>query len=337
MGIVLVSCASTEESDTIASCEVSFDVRSITRASLTTSSNITAKPFAVYGDMIHQDLVANNTKRSVVFNGAQVRHNGTNWEYAVGETQYWFPDHEHSFVALHPGTSFDGLDALKYENSKLSFTYTLPENPDDATDILMATHRRQYTSREKEPSGTVSFRFAHMTSLVNLAITMNDETHTKKPDEYIEITNIKILGFKNKTTYSIAPASVTSGSQTDDRTDELVNDESSVADYVIDLSNNPLKIYYNKTAVKLFGDNGLIMLPQSSPGYISMEITYKDIYEGTILELSAKLSPDWKMGKSYLYSSTITVDKVGVKWDTSKMAEISNWTTTATTLEHIIE
>ena len=319
VGIALASCSSTEESDAVVSCEVSFDVGSITRASLTTSSNITAKPFAVYGDMLHRDLIAKNSRRTIVFNGAQVSHNGTNWVYTNSDKQYWFPYHEHSFVAIHPASVLSQSDAnTNYAKSQLSFTYTLPANPDDATDILMATHRRYYSTLEEETSGIVSFRFAHMLSLINIELAFDDNVRSN--DYYILMHNSELSGVKTKAEINIIPAERLSGKQTNGMVYDINTQNGVSPDYTIQFA-EPVKVLNDKKYVTLL--SALIMIPQdfadNTEAQISFSYSTKD--DSSIQHIVLPLKDlKWNSGKNHTYR--LLFDRTGLH---PESATISPW------------
>lgn len=294
VGIALVSCSSSEELD-VAPCEVSFDVQSLTRSSLTTSDNITAKSFAVFGDMIHQDLASENSKRILVFNGAKVEYKNNGW--TIGEKQYWFPFHEHSFVAIHPASVLSETGAnTNYENSQLSFTYTLPENPDDATDILMATHRRQYATGD---TSVVSFRFAHLLSLVNVSLAFDNNVLSN--DTYLLLRKAEFSGVKTKADINIIPAPILSAKQTNDITFDIKAQSAGTNNYTIEFA-EPVKVSNNRTYVVLL--NALIMIPQDfandTEAKLSFSYTVNDDSSIKQIELPLK-ELKWNSGKSQSY------------------------------------
>lgn len=303
VGIALVSCSSSEELGE-APCEVSFDVQSITRSSLTTSENITAKPFAVYGDMVHQDLASKSPKRTIVFNGANVEYKNNIW--TIGEKQYWFPFHEHSFVALHPASVLSKTDAnTNYDNSQLSFTYTLPENPDDATDILMATHRRQYASGDTK---VVSFRFAHLLSLVNVSLAFDNNVVSN--DTYLLLRKAEFSGVKTKADINILPASIQSAKQTDDITFDIKGQSSGTNNYTINFA-EPVKVSNNRTYVVLM--NAIIMIPQdfTNDTEAKLSLSYSINDDSSIQQLELPLNNlKWISGKSQSYR--LLFDKSGL-------------------------
>lgn len=303
VGWLLSSCVSDVPGgeDTVQGREVQFAVSDETRASVTTDKTIQKAPFAVYGDMKFPE----NTPPLVVFNNTEVRYNGNRWTY--GATQYWFPKHEHSFVALHPA----GAVTPSYSNSTLSFTYTLPDNFASTHDLMAATHRRK-VPEENNPSysaGPVRFGFFHILSRVNFQV-KNDGAA-----EMVRVTEIKLEGVDKTGTFTIAPAPLSSGSsQTDDYTlswDGISNKAPITTNIRVDIPKDEER--------PLFPDNNaLLVIPQPQNKDVIMSITYTLIDAGADDEeqtLTAETPiGGWEMGKVYTYAITVseTTNKIYV-------------------------
>ena len=215
-----------------AGTEVTFATSGVSRASATPPFD----RFAVYGDM--KFPVDDSTAPLIVFDATEVEYKNGNWTYTG--VQYWYPKHEHSFVAVSP-VSVVGPDANpQYSDSRLSFKYTIPtiggvvENRDDVSDIFVATHRRIYDSGNVP----VTLKFRHILSLVNVALALNDDL--MKKDEYVLINKIELSGIKTKAEFNILPSPIASNNQTDDHVVEATGQEGDAQLTII--FDNPPKI-----------------------------------------------------------------------------------------------
>ncbi len=203
--LLMAACDKQEELENEQTgCAMEFYVAGLTRASLTTSQNLTESPFAVYGDMIY----SGNQSGTVIFNGSEVFHDGTDWKYA--DTQYWFPNHEHSFVAYHPANA-PCLSDIQYQNSQLQFTYKYPvENYAAANDVVVASHRRKYTEGKTD---AVCFTFSHILSNINVTVT--NINPAPEPPSLI-ITGLTFKNIPIEGIYGLTPAPLNGSASTAD-------------------------------------------------------------------------------------------------------------------------
>ncbi|MDE6338500.1 MAG: fimbrillin family protein [Muribaculaceae bacterium] len=298
--------------------EMSFAVSNLTRASETTSFN----KFVLFGDM--KFPVDNNTDPSTIFNKTEVEYKNNIWSYEG--RQYWFPKHEHSFVAVAPASVLETENNLQYLNSQLSFTYIIPttdgmpsENSNVA-DILVATHRRLYNENDK--NSTTTFHFSHIMSKINLAPQFDDNMMSDK--DYLEFRKLELSGIKAKATFTILPASRQSNSQTDDRVIEITDHETA-RDLAIEFT-DPVKVANDSKSVNLFKDNdAIIMLPQdfASDSDAKIVLSYTISSDPTIKQVSLPLvNKNWESGKSYTYR--FTINRTGAHFDTTT---ITDWDT----------
>lgn len=313
---LLSSCTSdTPNPDFGKGKEVTFDVSDVTRA--TTTNNLTE--FAVFGDM---KLPANTeTLPSIVFNNTKVQYMNGEWSY--GDVQYWFPQFEHSFVAVSP-ISVLSSDNTQYLNSKLSFRYTIPisavnnsVNLSDLKDIVVATHRRLYNP--EDANSTIFLRFSHILSMINLSAALDD--NSMGLNEYIKIQKLEFSGVMIKAQYDILPASRLSSSQTDDMVVDMAEQENGNFSLVL---TTPVKIVNDTKNVNLFADNdAIIMHPQVFATDSDSEIiVYYTVNEDTsIQQVSLSLKNlKWDSSKSYILK--FTIEKNGVRLD---KCEITPW------------
>lgn len=317
----LLSSCSSDAPDNVdpKGSEMSFTVSELSRAAVTTTINIPGSKFAVYGD--RKFPVDNNTEPSVIFNKTEVEYINNSWSY--NNPQYWFPNNEHSFVAVYPVSVLDTDNKPQYSNSKLSFTYTLPTSdginvkPNDVTDILAATHRRLYYQGDGIP---VSLRFSHLLSLINIAPALDD--NLMDMEAYIQFHKLELTGLKTKATFNILPAQRLSNNQTDDRVIDVSGHEGE-GNLTIEF-NEPKKIMNRRDNVKLFDDNdAIIMLPQifGSDTQTKLVLTYTLNNDTQTKQLSIPLDLlGWESGKSYTYR--FTIGRNGPHFDTTT---ITSW------------
>lgn len=297
------------------------------RTGITSNSNLTEKPFLLFGD------VKGAYGTEILFNEKSVKYEGGKWDY--GTPLYWLKGQEHSFVAMHPA-SIQGISDLTYGDSKVSFTYTIPMKDDKIdieaiTDILVAGHRRKHNF---DTPGAVKLNFTHILSRINIAPALNmatkdsgqstEELNSADKDAYIEFKSIKIKGLKTKAAFSFTPASLQAGKY---QTDELVDSSESADDTFQELDYlfvTPVKVYNNNTKVDLFDNaNPLVLLPQlfSDDPNSKIELTYTVSQDGSERTITIPMKGiKWEAGKSYTY--TFTLDRPGLELD----CEINPWT-----------
>lgn len=312
------SCTSDapENKDVGRGAELSFAVSDVTRASESVSFN----QFSVYGD---RKLKGDNTVNPmVIFNQTLVEYKEGAWSY--NGIQYWFPKHEHSFVAVTPVSGVGIGNNPLYVSSQLSFTYTIPTsaenkvNKGEITDILAATHRRLYSETD-EPSVT-TLNFGHIMSQIKLTPAL-DETAMKDGD-YLEFHKLELSGFKTKATFNIQPASLQSNVQTDDRIVEVTGLEKD-GDLTINYA-TPVKISDNKGNVNLLdGENAVIMIPQilAADSDAKFILTYSVNGNASTTQITLPLkNQKWEPGKSYNYKFTVSM-----KGLVTENTEITTW------------
>lgn len=331
-----VACLATSCSSDIPDIEevgkgpaMSFAVADLTRATVTNSIN----KFAVYGDMkLPGDK---NSSPLIVFNKTEVTYTDNGWKYAG--IQYWYPKHEHSFVALIPVSVLDASASTRYFDSRLTFTYSIPTSGNgiladrgDVTDIIAATHRRLYS--ESDIITTTTFRFGHIMSLINVAPQLDD--NEMNPDEILKIHKLELLGFSTIAEFTVLPAELQSNRQTDDR---LVNVSAHEGQGNLSITFDTPKIITNHSdKVNLFDpDDSIIMIPQTfaSDSEAKMVLTYtiNDEVQESKLIVPLKLLK-WESGSSYTYC--LLFDKMGLKLQT---VVIEDWKEIKERFDSVIE
>lgn len=328
MGAIFSSCDS--EPVATGSDELQFGVSEVTRASATDASNITVSPFIVFGDM---HPTSSPSFLTSILDGTVVSHVDGSWVYSG--TQYWFPDHEHSFVAVHPASVITGGN-YQYSDSRLSFSYDYPQDFRQAADILVATHRRIYEEKPKKKTYPVSFRFHHLLSRIQPEVKILDPSILKCQ---VVITGITFKDYSSSATYNVTPAPLVGNSI---QTDDGGSDQGWVITGTSDLKfsfpeEGPgllNKVIPDNAFHKILADDdALLLLPKSTPTV--MEMTYKvyepsesnpDVYnlidEQTV---SQTIPTGFQAGMSYTLSLTMIRGQIQFK------VEIREWGAGSTT------
>lgn len=315
------SCNSdtSDETDLSRGGEVSFNVLNHTRASETAPFD----QFVVYGDMKGKPLETSNTV--VLFNKIQVKYDNGAWNYEG--TQYWSPEHEHSFVAVYPESVLGTLNAPQYSNSKLSFLYSVPSTGSNSStegevaDILLATHRRYFDNIGVASTldNKISFRFDHVMSMINLSPSFSD--NLLDDDCFIEFHSLEISEIDSKARFDVTPAPRLSNNQTNDMVMGVTAQEKGSRSIVFTPS---VKINNHAGNINLFPtEKAIIMLPQTftSDSKAAITISFSINGETTKKEVSIPLAGQtWESGKSYLYK--FTIDRSGL---ISDKCEINPW------------
>ncbi|MDE7153184.1 MAG: fimbrillin family protein [Muribaculaceae bacterium] len=323
---VISSCASdslvNEEKGRV---ELSFATNGASRASVVTDINTKGARFAVCGDMIKGEP---DSKRIVIFNNTEVEYDGASWNY--GETRYWFPGYEYSFVAIHPATLLSGEDAdSQYSNSTLSFRYTIPEsdgghiNMDELADIIAAAHRRKYDNNDILSVSPVKLNFIHTMSRINFLLKYEGQA------DKVTITKIELEGVDKTATFNLVPAPLSAGgSQTDDYSlswDGISDRGTLIADINADVNNGETK--------SLCPDSyAIFMIPQPENNGITMKISYTidgdDDAEEQTLTAQTTIG-GWEAGKIYSYSLALNIvnEDVNMSFDVN----VTEWKEGAST------
>lgn len=226
--------------------------------------------FSIFGDKTY--LSENNSINGLynVFSNTTVTSLGNNkWEYAP--LQYWFPNNEYSFVAIHP--MLDDMasvrpEDIRYSDSELSFTFDADLDDDDRvknddfTDIVVATHRR--ITEPDVPAHPaikpIELNFRHMMALIDIYAIVSDplmytgdDEGRLDPDpdyndtiiknEYIQVRRVEFYGFKPKADFSFKPSDLnTRANQTDDFSGSID------VDYDVDWATMIIEIPVDKAA-----------------------------------------------------------------------------------------
>lgn len=315
------SCTSEPEPEALESGEeMQFEAMEApaSRTVITTSNNITNKPFLVFGDVNRTGVFYQGLQK--IFMGDTVTYVNKTWDY---ETPiYWLMGQEHSFVAIHPAYIQEIPEKnIDYQDSKVSFTYETPTDKyKESTDILVATHRRKYT---RDNAGAVKFGFKHILTRLNIApaideVLMYEDEKDKikypyNENEYILIHRIELYGLKTKAEFSFAPVPFKPGEvNTDERLETYNLDKNSVKPIILEFRDDKIKVTNNKQNVAVFDDNNaLLLLPQTIGEDVYAILYYtvngdhteKDLIRKITLPLSG--ISEWERGKSYTYKFSI--------------------------------
>ncbi|MDE6512981.1 MAG: fimbrillin family protein [Muribaculaceae bacterium] len=308
-----VACTS-DPDDLETGTEMAFEAMEVagSRAVITTSATLKNRPFMLFGDMYRTGEFYAGRKE--LFFGRQVTFKNNKWDY--GATLYWLMGQEHTFVAIHPYLDSNSeISGLEYSDSKVSFTYTLPKSLDDATDILVAAHRRKYYI---DSDAAVRFKFNHLLSCLNImpaldeVLMYEDETNKVEypynKDEYILFQRIELIGIKTKAAFSFTPEPLGNATSTDGcKVTYEVKD--GLYNYTFDYSDKPVAVTNNKQNVSVFDNNkAVLILPQSFADDSTSEIRlYYSVNDDLVLrKITIPLKGvTWNVGTNYTYKFTI--------------------------------
>ncbi len=319
VGLMIFSCTSDEPDAPHSAVEILFDTALNSRATATQSNTLTSRSFALFGDMIYNNLIGKQDSRPVIlYNNTEVKFSTTTSWQPSGDRQYWFPVHTHTFVALHPyGNSF--VSDYNYLNSRLSFTYTQPQNYQDASDMLVAVHRRNYV---EGPTDAVHFRFDHILSNINIRVSYYNPNNGVRP---LSVDHITFKNIPASATYSIAPAALAGNSSTYDYADNL-----SLFEGLTINSRDDLKIEFsgdearnippdNKPCELFSGDDALLLIPNPETS-TEMTVSYttypggKPHDESETLTIPVSLLP----GRTYTLLLSVRDDKLKFSFDVAE-------------------
>ncbi len=297
---VCVSCTSTSD-EPDAATEVKFRTSGVSRSTLITDQSIINNPFAVYGDMVISS--SSSATPTVVFNGTEVKYNNGIWNYDA--TQYWYPSHTYSFVALYPAAPA-GIAAINYSENSLSFIYNYPDEYNEATDMLIATHRRVYELGTAHP---VAFNFGHIMARINFIVKV-DPAFTNS----VTIQSLTLKNVGNSATFTIKPADVSSG-ETDDYYGGKWTEPETATFTLFDVK-EPVEVASGDSH-EFFPalTNPLLVIPQPVNQDIELEVKYQSggvSHTGATKLFSTAVTSHsglWLGGKSYTYTFSIGVNE----------------------------
>ena len=346
IGIAFVSsCASEPEvTDYTTGVEMTFDVGTTTRASIITEDNYTSQSFKLFGDLNTKKVYINGEYFEglrKIFNGTQVKCQSSAWNY--GTAQYWLLGQEYSFVALMPYAISD-LQGLTYSDSKLSFTYTLPSDLNNAIDILAATDRRKFLLTGTYFSGLakVNFEFKHLLSQISIQAALDEDLMYEDDDnyrgadpdyedEYIEFHKVEIWGSKTAANFTITPAASSSTNPDPSGTIEAMLIDNATDSKLSKPFNETKKLTNNKQYVTLFSDtDALLIMPQqlASDSEAKMILTYTvNGNTDRLRQIEIPLAGSkWEAGKIYTYKFTVSKAYTGQIKEGSLAIEINDIT-----------
>ena len=345
IGVTLVSsCATdTDAPDYTTGVEMAFDVATPSRAIINTgTTSLNNKTFKLFGDLNTDKVYINGEYFEGIrriFDGTEVKYASSKCNY--GTTQYWLMGQEYWFVALFP-YSPQGVSDMTYDDSKLNFTYTLPSDLNNAVDLLAATDRRKF-NLSNTSLATVSFKFQHLLSQINIQAALDedlmyvddDDYRAEDPDykdEYIEFQRVDICGAKTAATFTISPAATLSTNPINIGTVDikLIDND---ADSKLSKPFDPTRIITNNGKLVSFFSNtdALLIIPQQfdSDSEAKMVLTYT-INGNTERERQIELplaGYKWEAGKTYTYKFTVSKAYTGQIKEGSLTIEIDDFTT----------
>ena len=318
---MMVSCSSDDSEPTCAgSEELVFVTPEPTRAAVTTTASLTAKPFATYGAI---SLAGGEGDLTVLMNGSQATYNTSEKKWNYGTTLYWFPNHVHSFVALHPIEAINStrtVTDIKYDDDRLSFNYTHPSDYKNASDLLIATHRRKYVQESGKRAEPVSLTFEHILSVLDIQIKYFEELAYSNGNNRIEVTEIVLDGINVSGTYNVRPddlneTNASSGTDGHDGSgwSNLTTGKRSFQGTADVHINGCYEAIYDAYKPVFKNTDAFIVLPKAS-GDVTLTMTFKLYVNGTYAAdhtLSTVLeNAEWGAGQKITYSLQVKVGEI---------------------------
>lgn len=295
-GLLLSSCRSDAPADVniARGSEMEFLTAEMSRATSMSDLNYEGSEFYLYGKM---EFLRHDP--TIIFNKTGVRYTAGRWRY--DNTQYWFPKHEFSFIAIHP-VGATGMSDPEYNGSQISFTHTVPNNFAHANDLMVATHRRLYEEQDlSSQTEPVTLRFWHIMSRINFMVTNAGAA------DRMRVTKIELEGINKTGTFTVAPAPLLPGSG---QTDDCIFSWTDISDPGTLTANIGVDIPENEVLPLFPDNNSLFAIPQPDNKEIKVRITYT-LYDANAqpeeLTLTAEAAiGGWEAGKIYTYSTAIS-------------------------------
>lgn len=310
MALAVSSCETQEPADPTPSAELEFDVAPLSRTTATTSENLKLLPFAVYSDWKRTEDIIHDG-----FRGERVAYDASVAAWTHQGTQYWWPEFEHSFVAVHP---FDmgntTYKTINYKASALSFKVLQLSDYSKMSDILIATHRRNFIDGNSSP---VCFKFDHIMSNFNIQVTYISPV---KDAQALKINSIDLIDIPTQSTFTVTPAPLTGNST---MTSDYVTDPESFEGWTVNqigrVTIKALKGHESQWDIPADGKphqlfsaaNALILLPNPEES-TEMVVTYTTTdSEGSHTNSEEITIPRaWRPGMSYTLSLQFTDRRV---------------------------
>ena len=304
--------------------EVEFTTDKGTRSAVTTTQNLTGKGFAVYSDIKSLPATA-DTHSSIICDKEQVAYQSGRWKY--GRSIYWFPSHQHSFVALHPyeaiGTNAGGkttVTNVKYEDGTLSFSYTHPDDYKNASDVLVATHRRNYIAELGKKADPVNFTFEHTMAVLDIVAKYTEPLVYGNQNNRIEIQNVTLENINISGNYSIRPDELTEGNDRTSTHDATGNwtDLKSGSRSFKGTSYNGIVNTENRTDVipyrRLYSNSDEFIVLPKEKGDVKMTVKF-DLYVNMTKAAEHTLSTvfkdaEWKAGQKIRYELIFSAGEI---------------------------
>lgn len=286
LGIVVSGCGK-EKGDS----QIGFDAE-LTKAMVTDASQM-------YGG-ISTFCVANETGGAnsiTMFDNTKLEYS-SGWNYE-GDIKYWIPGYTFDFIALFPYSTTDYIVSANRETVSFYYVSTHPTDSSTVKDVLYSYHQRVYASAAD--AAPVPLEMKHTCALLTFKI-RNSFTGP------ISISDISLSGLRYDGNCTIK-------SNASDTVSWALGSNTSGSDRYIgktglnSLNNLPV----SNTFVDLF-EYDILAVPQnvSSDIHLNLKIHPQG---GSENDISPSLSsvaavPDWKPNKHYVYTITITEERI---------------------------
>ncbi len=302
-----------------------------TKATKTTSSNLTSAPFGVYGLYSATPGAATGTNVFDNSSALKVSYNTTSnlWEYTRTGTNpkyYWKRNMYYRFRAYHPYTA--SVETGGSGADGIIINYRIIE---DQYDLLVAFATR-HPATDPEGTNRVPMNFQHALSALRFRVAFRNTVDEGTTDVLTEfhLTGIQAAGILNYTHSSgdyLSPL-ITWSADAFDASNSFYTSTTS----------RPFGVYNPGAAtsvepVDIFGssdaDNVVFAIPQtcSDPRYGSTSVHFKTTGGGNVDNTAVLPSLEWQPGKIYTY--TLLIERSSVEITVS----IKDWNEVQSTVD----
>lgn len=289
-----------------------------TRATPTTSSNLTSTDFKVYAFTPDGTAVLGTKDEGPEHNGVLIKHNGEKWDYATATDLRYWPEKPLNFYAVNPGTVSSNMMAHYYwqfTHDSQKITYTCIDEYSNTSgesnlDVMYAIAKNQTQSTN---AGKVKLKFQHILSQVAF------QAKTESDNMQVEIRDIKIHNFKVGSTFTL-PTDATAAPQQSDWDQSIVSSKWSF----IVIKDKNISVGSSTTVTDISTTTPMLFIPQKLTKWdtTTKSIEQADTDKDTYLEISCRIKKDghyvfgsadyatmyvpfgadWEPGKRYVYT-----------------------------------
>ena len=204
VAIALASCAKNEIIDEVQKYVITFDDTFIDNATKTaydaSYNNDNLSEFEVYGTITGVEAgegTANIFNKERVVKGNSLGQ-GTEWSYAIGNTQYWIPGNKYNFRAVADGNITGVSEVVAVESDNYMATAIKVLDASAQKDILIAEDLNVMYN-VGDGAKTIEFTFSHIMAKAKFTI---KNTITTDSGYSYKVSNIRLLNTIKNSVYT---------------------------------------------------------------------------------------------------------------------------------------